>query len=250
MQATEQKQGIEFRSHMTVELVQHVGTDLDIAKAAWVSSQAAKVWNLPESVAERTPEKVAGLIRALLRGKHGTPFEHASMTFFVEAPLFVFREWHRHRIGFSYNEASARYQKKMKPVFWLPRGDRPLIKEGKGMAPKFVLGSDYHIATTKVGLAEAYRASWDAYERIVEAGVANEVARACLPVGLYSSMYVTCNPRSLMAFLSLRTGRDEAQHRSYPQMEIEECANMLEAEFAKLFPITHAAYNEFKRVAP
>lgn len=228
---------------MTVELVQNVGDDLGIAKAAWISSKTV----LPD---DATPEKITGLIRALLRGKHGTPFEHNSMTFRVEAPLFVFREWHRHRIGWSYNEASARYQKKMQPVFWVPPSTRNLVKEGKGMAPKFVPGSPEQVEATDSALRQAHRLAWEQYEQIVASGVANEVARAALPVGLYSAMYATCNTRSMMAFLSLRTGRDEAQHRSYPQREIEECAEKMEADFARLFPITHAAYNEFKRVAP
>lgn len=235
---------IEFRDSMRIELLHHHGSDEDIARAAWVSTKGA------QSIEERTPEKMVGLIRALLRGKHGTPFEHASMTFFVEAPIFVFREWHRHRIGFSYNEMSGRYLKKMPGNFWVPPLGRNLVKEGKGMTPKFVPGTTEQVEMVQDHMRQAYNGVWATYEGLIDAGIANEVARAILPVGLYSAMHVTMNPRSLMAFLALRTGRDDAQHRSYPQREIEECAEKLEAEFARLFPITHMAFNEFKRVAP
>lgn len=234
-----------YRSDMTVRLVQHVGDDETIARAAMVSSKGSMT---EDDALDQA--KMTGLIRALLRGKHGTPFEHAALTFLVEAPIFVFREWHRHRIGFSYNEVSARYRKKMNGVFWMPPPERPLVKEGKGMAPKFVPGSTEQVLMVQENMRKAHAHVWSVYEGLVDAGIANEVARAILPVGLYSSMYVTCNPRSLMAFLSLRTGRDDAQHRSYPQKEIELCAEMMEAEFARLFPVTHAAYNEYKRVAP
>lgn len=233
-----------IRSDVTIKLIDHYGNDESIAQAAWVSSKGA------EAVAEQGKTHVGGLIRSLMRAKHGTPFEHAGMKFFVEAPIFVFREWHRHRIGFSYNEMSMRYLKRMPGVFWAPAADRPLIKVGKGMAPQFEPGTPEQRELTDRTFQECCNFVWERYGRLVDAGIANEVAARVLGVNIYSAMVVTCNPRSLMAFLSLRTGRDEAQHRSYPQREIEQCADALEAEFARLFPITHAAYCEFKRVAP
>ena len=86
---------ITFRSDMDVELVNSMGSDLSIAQAAWVSTQGAAV----EDFASGNTERVEGLIRFLMRGRHGTPFEHNSMTFLVRAPIFVWREHHRHRIG-------------------------------------------------------------------------------------------------------------------------------------------------------
>jgi thymidylate synthase (FAD) len=100
---------------ITVRLVQKMGGDHMVVAAAKVSTSG------DEAMAYAEPEhgQAAGLINYLMAHRHGTPFEHAAMTFFVHAPIFVWREWHRHRIGFSYNEESARY-KQLKPVFWVP----------------------------------------------------------------------------------------------------------------------------------
>jgi thymidylate synthase (FAD) len=85
---------------------------------------------------------------------------------------------------------------------------------------------------------------------MLEAGVAREVARIALPLNIYSSMYVTMNARSLMNFLSLRTKRDDSHFPSYPQREIEMCAEQMEEAWAKLMPISHEMFNQNGRVAP
>ena len=97
---------------------------------------------------------------------------------------------------------------------------------------------------------EACRRSYAAYREMLEAGVAREVARTVLPVGLYSSMYATCNARALMNFLSLRTRRDDSAFPSFPQREIEMVAEEMEREWAALMPLTHAAFEANGRVAP
>ena len=99
---------------------------------------------------------------------------------------------------------------------------------------------------TKDSCTQAYRA----YLRMLDAGVAREVARGVLPVATYSSMYVTMNARSLMHFLSLRTKRESSHFPSYPQREIEMVAELMEAEWARLMPVTHAAFEAAGRVAP
>jgi thymidylate synthase (FAD) len=96
----------------------------------------------------------------------------------------------------------------------------------------------------------SYRQSYDAYQEMLAAGVAREVARATLPVGLFSSMYATCNARSLMHFLALRTQDERARTPSFPQREIAMVAEKMEAEWAKLMPLTYAAYNANGRVSP
>ena len=103
---------IQFRDDVTVELIDSMASDLSVVRSAKVST----VGDL--STLESDAEKSAGLINFLMRDRHGTPFEHNSMTFFVSAPIFVFREFHRHRIA-SYNEESGRY-KKLQPVFYVP----------------------------------------------------------------------------------------------------------------------------------
>ena len=85
---------------------------------------------------------------------------------------------------------------------------------------------------------------------MLDAGVASEVARVVLPVSTYSSMYVSMNARALMNFLSLRTAREGSHFPSYPQREIEMVAELMEAEFAKLMPLTYAAFEKSGRIAP
>ena len=234
-----------WRSDMTVELVKATASDNDVIWAARVSTAGE------QSLAARDedPARSKGLINYLMRERHGSPFEHNSMTFLISAPIFVFREFHRHRIGWSYNESSGRYRE-LEPVFYVPAPDRRLVQEGKAGHYVFVEGTpeqyDLVVEATKRSCAEAYRA----YQEMLRAGVAREVARGVLPVATYSSMYATCNARSLMAFLSLRTKREDSTFPSYPQREIEMVGELMEAEWARLMPLTHAAFDANGRVSP
>ena len=243
----EDELGLEpsWRSDMTVELVKSGASDNDVLWAARVSTLGE------QSIESRTedPARSKGLINYLMRERHGSPFEHNSMTFLIAAPIFVFREFHRHRIGWSYNESSGRYRE-LEPVFYVPAPDRRLVQEGKAGHYVFVEGTaEQHetvVAETKAACEQAYRA----YQRMLRAGVAREVARGVLPVGTYSSMYATCNARSLMAFLSLRTKREDAKFPSYPQREIEMVGEAMEAHWARLMPLTHEAFCANGRVSP
>jgi thymidylate synthase (FAD) len=177
-----------------------------------------------------------------------SPFEHNSMTFFVSAPIFVFREFMRHRV-FSYNEESGRYRK-LEPVFYVPGPERKLVQEGKPGRYVFVDGTPEQHKIADEATRRACEHAYAAYLEMLEAGIAREVARGVLPVATYSSMYVTCNARALMGFLSLRTKREDSRFPSFPQREIEMVAEKMEAEWAKLMPLTHAAFNEHGRVSP
>jgi len=99
-------------------------------------------------------------------------------------------------------------------------------------------------------MKDAYLIAYDSYQKMLDAGVAREVARVVLPVATYSSMYVTMNARALMNFLSLRTAREGSHFPSYPQREIEMVAEKMEAEFAKLMPLTYGAFEKSGRIAP
>ncbi|MFJ3974854.1 FAD-dependent thymidylate synthase [Streptomyces sp. NPDC090021] len=233
---------------MKVQLVDHNLSDSAVVRAARVSTVGGTHRLLPEPPTAESTERDAGLIGYLMRERHGSPFEHGSLTLYVEAPIFVFREWQRHRIA-SYNEESARYRE-LKPDFYLPPVDRDLVQVGKPGAYTFEPGTIEQLATVDTELSTAYRAAYEAYERMLAAGIAREIARAALPVGTYSSMYVTMNPRGLMNFLSLRTHRQDATFVSHPQREIEVCAEKAEAIFRALMPITHAAFEKNGRVAP
>ena len=146
------------------------------------------------------PVRNAGLINYLMRDRHGSPFEHNAFTFYIEAPIFVFREFMRHRIA-SYNEESGRY-KQLEPVFYIPGLDRALVQEGKPGAYTFVQGTGDQMTEARAASVGSATYAYQRYEKMLEAGVAREVARMVLPVSIYSSMYVTMNARSLMNFIS------------------------------------------------
>jgi thymidylate synthase (FAD) len=239
---------IELTSKITVRMVQSMGGDAMVVAAAKVSTSGEEALKFADpSCADANK----GLINYLMAHRHGTPFEHAAMTFFVHAPIFVWREWHRHRIGFSYNEESARY-KQLNPVFWVPGCERKIVPaaEHTSARPQFQSGTVQQIDTLRDALAESYRVSYATYAMLLEAGYAKEVARACLPVGIYSSCWVTCNPRSLMAFLSLRTHDPAAKFVSYPQAEIEQAARVAEQILSEGWPLTYAAFVKNGRVGP
>ncbi|CAL9578954.1 FAD-dependent thymidylate synthase [Streptomyces albus] len=234
-----------FRSDMTVELVKHSAADTDVLWAARVSTAGEQ--SLEEL--KKDPERSKGLINFLMRDRHGSPFEHNSMTFFISAPLFVFREFHRHRVGWSYNEESGRYRQ-LQPVFYVPDTSRKLVQQGRPGKYEFVEGTPEQHKLTSGAMEDAYRKAYATYLEMLEAGVAREVARAVLPVGLYSSMYATCNARSLMHFLGLRTRHEQAKVPSFPQREIEMVGELMEERWAELMPLTHAAFNANGRIAP
>jgi thymidylate synthase (FAD) len=235
---------IEFRSDVTVELVRSSAHDSDVLFAARVSTKGEQSLEDVEADAERSK----GLINFLMRSRHGTPYEHNSMTFYIHAPIFVFREHMRHRIA-SYNEESGRYRE-LRPVFYVPAPDRKLVQEGKPGHYTFVEGSAEQHALVDAETRRVCTDAYAAYRRMLDAGVAREVARIVLPLTIYSSMYVTFNARSLMNFLSLRTRRDDAAFPSFPQREIEMVAEQMEAHWARLMPLTHAAFEANGRIAP
>lgn len=237
-------QEIIFRDDVSVELIKSSASDADVIWAARVSTAGEQSM---DEIGE-DPARSAGLINYLARERHGSPFEHTSMTFFISAPIFVFREFMRHRIA-SYNEESGRYRE-LRPVFYVPGKERNLIQIGKTGSYEFVAGTEEQFDITVSAMKEAYVVAYDSYRKMLDAGIAREVARAVLPVATYSSMYVTMNARALMNFLSLRTAREGSHFPSYPQREIEMVAEKMEAEFAKLMPLTYGAFEKSGRVAP
>jgi thymidylate synthase (FAD) len=226
---------------MTVDLIDVMASDDAVVRAARVSTGA-------NAKQVTDPTKDAGLINYLMRDRHGSPFEHNAFTFFIEAPIFVFREFQRHRIA-SYNEESGRY-KEIEPVFYVPNLERKLIQTGKVGAYQFELGDLGHLTAVYRSTYEANVRAYAEYQKMLDAGVAREVARGVLPVNIYSSMYVTMNARSMMNFLSLRTTREGTHFPSFPQREIEMVAEQMEEWFKVEMPITYEAFNKNGRVAP
>lgn len=231
---------ITLRSDFDVDLIDSMGSDEFICKAARVSTLG---------MASIDSEESAGLINFLMKNRHGTPFEHAVMTFRINAPIFVWREFMRHRIGISYNEQSGRYME-MTPVFYIPDRDRNLVQVGKPGAYVFVPGSEDQYNVTASRLTATYETAWEFYQSLLKSDIAKEVARMGLPVAIYSAAYVTMNPRSIMNFLSLRTKSEYSTFPSYPMWEINQVANRIEHFFAYNFPTTHRSFCDNGRVAP
>jgi thymidylate synthase (FAD) len=251
---------IEFRSDFTTDIVQLMGDDDMVLRAMLISTLT------DDKVENMTAEGKAGRIRFLMHGRHGTPFEQNLMTFRSEAPIFVYREWHRHRIGVSINEQSGRYVE-LPPMFYIPPPERPLLQVGKPGAYEYIAGDEQTYRTMVGFIKDNSIDSYHRYESLLQGvGVAKEVARMVLPVNIYSSMYWTCNARSLMAFLSLRVRCPSKQEfvdvsdykdefgfsifPSKPMWEIDACARAIEQVFAQAFPLTHAAFVDFGRVCP
>jgi thymidylate synthase (FAD) len=185
-------------------------------------------------------ERDEGLIRFLIRNRHGSPFEHGYFRFLVKAPIFVVREHHRHRAGHSYNEWSGRYSK-IEAEFYVPEYVRTQL--GKPGAYSFEPVDDDTRERAREEIQQNAQRAFEAYERMLEQGVAKEVARAVLPLSTYTKYYWSCNPRSLMHFCSLRN-HDDAQY------EIRQYAAAAEAFLERLMPITHAAFVANDRTAP
>lgn len=226
---------------MTVQLIKHSASDNDVAFAARVSTIGQRANHLPI-------EDHTGLINFLMRERHGSPFEHSVMTFYVKAPIFVWREHMRHRVA-SYNEESGRY-KVLDPEFYIPAKDRKLLQFGKAGHYEFKDGNENQHYLVNKNFTDVCEQAYKAYCEMLEFDVAKEVAREILPLNIYSSAYVTMNARALMNFLSLRTKHEDSRFPSYPQFEISQVADQYEAIFAELMPITHQAFIDNGRVAP
>jgi thymidylate synthase (FAD) len=190
--------------------------------------------------ADEMTERDEGLIRFLVRERHGSPFEHGYFRFLVKAPLFVVREHHRHRSGHSYNEWSGRYSK-MDAEFYVPDNVRTQV--GKPGSYSFEPVDDHVRDETRREIEENAARAFAAYERMLEQGVAKEIARAVLPLSTYTKYYWSCNPRSLMHFCGLRN------HES-AQYEIRQYAAAAESFLERLMPITHAAFVANGRLSP
>jgi thymidylate synthase (FAD) len=223
---------IPVLDHGFVRLDEAMADDLSVVNGARVSFARHKT---------ELDESDAGLIRFLMRERHASPFEHAVFRFHVRCPIFIAREWFRHRWS-SFNEFSMRYAKATED-FYVPDPEDVRTQVGKPGAYSFEPVSDEVAETTREELRQVYETAYGAYERLVELGVARELARAVLPVGAYTEFYWTVNARSLMNFLSLRNA--EAAQR-----EIRRYAEACERFFADRMPVTHEAFVAAGRVAP
>jgi thymidylate synthase (FAD) len=215
-----------------VRLDDAMADDLSVVNGARVSFARHK---------EEMDESDEGLIKFLMRDRHGTPFEHNSFRFHIRAPIFVAREWFRHRVG-SFNEFSMRYAKAT-DEFYVPEPEDVRTQVGKPGSYSFEQLPPEVAETTREELEAVYESAYQTYERLVELGVARELARCVLPVGAYTEFYWTVNARALMNFLSLRASENA-------QREIRRYAEACERFLAQKMPVTYAAFVANGRVAP
>jgi len=223
---------IQVLDHGFVRLDDAMATDLSVVNSARVSFGRRKT---------EMDEADEGLIRFLMRDRHGTPFEHNSFRFHIRAPIFVAREWFRHRVG-SFNEFSMRYARATDD-FYVPEAEDVRTQVGKPGAYSFEPVSPELAEQTREELQAVYEQAFATYERLVDAGVARELARAVMPVGAYTEFYWTINARALMNFVSLRANKNA-------QREIQRYAEAVETFFAERMPVTHAAFVANDRVSP
>ena len=190
---------------------------------------------------ETLDQAAIGLINFLMRERHGTPFEHNSFRFHIKCPIFVAREWFRHRIG-SFNEFSARYSE-VPNEFFSPLLEDVRKQTGKPGSYKFEKMDLSDAEKAKNIIEENNISAYESYLELLEMGVAKELARSVLPVSMYTQFYWTVNARALMNFLSLRTSESA-------QVDIRRYAKDVERIFESQMPITHEAWIKNGRIAP
>lgn len=208
--------------------VSHTGSDEQVARAALVSTGG-----------DVSEEKISGLIRYLYTNRHTSPFEHSQATFRIKAPLFVLAQWSRHRTQ-SLNVKSLRFGK-ADPFFYVPGTGRPLVNSGSGAHPSLVHANDPALlGSTQTALADLASVAWDTYLSLLEDGVAEELARACLPTNLYTEWYATTDLWNWMRFLENRI----ESKKNKPQWEIQELALQIENYLHDWFPISMKHWRE------
>jgi thymidylate synthase (FAD) len=240
---------------MKVELLLAAGSDIDIVNAARVSyanesheiswcetCQTETPWHAPGHQIIKTLNKAdKGLINFLAKHRHGTPFEMVWAKFRITCPIFVAREWQRHRIA-SYNEVSTRYVE-MQPNFYMPEAENVRTLVGKQ--------GDYHYESVAPDIAtraqmmmhEAFYNAWQVYQNLLREGIAKEVARNVLPLALETQFITAANLRAWMNFCSLRN--DDRALR-----EIHDLAAQVEEHLNTVCPVAMQAFNEHGRHAP
>ncbi len=216
-----------------VELLSALGDDNTIVSAARVSY-------LGESKGEKSDQK---LISYMLKHRHTSPFEHVIFQFKIKCPLFVTRQWHRHRT-WSYNEVSRRYTSE-KIEFYSPKEMRTESKADKqsssseNMVTHLVNLTDYRYGEKDQPLEQVlsrYEESvWIIYRRLIDSGVAKEQARMVLPQSMYTEFYGTVDLHNLMHFCNLRSSE-------HAQWEIQEYSRALEKCILRVAPWTYQAW--------
>lgn len=223
---------IDCLNHGFVRLVDHMGSDLSVVRAARVSYDAA--WRAGED--EKGDVR---LINYLWKNKHSTPFEAVTFTFEVKAPIFVFRQWHRHRT-WSFNELSARYRE-LPEEFYVPALENIGVQSESNKQARILEelseADRERQAENREGFRMQCQLSFVGYRKLLEEGWPRELARAVLPVATYSQMFATVNLLNLMKFLTLRT-------HEHAQYEIRVYAEAMKELAKTVAPVCMAAWEK------
>ena len=209
---------------MGVELIEAWGSDRKVAESARVSTLGL----------DNDREKIAGLVKALWRDGHYSPFESSGMTIAFDVPMFVRDQLVRHK-SFSFSVKSLRYSEAA-PTFYVPSDARPLVQVGKALDYRREAGTTRQRTNTVLLHESVADTAWEAYEGMIELGVADEVARSVLPTSLYTQLWMTGSLRSWLHFLDQRL--DE-----HAQYEIREAALEVSGLVADNYTITSEAWH-------
>lgn len=200
---------IDVLDHGYVRLVDHMGGDLSVVRAARVSHDAA--WR-----AGQDQGSDARLIGYLWRNRHTTPFEAVTFTFEIMAPIFVLRQWHRHRT-WSYNELSARYRE-LPEKFYLPDPTKIGAQSRSNKQGRDLDGGISHRGAQVIRLNNRMKSAFRLYRELLADGWPRELARSVLPVATYSHMFATVDLLNLLKFLTLRCdGHAQYEIRVYAE---------------------------------
>ena len=222
---------VTFRSDVTVELVDSMGDEQSIVRAARVSTLGKKA----------AKKEAEGLIRWLIKRGHGTPIEAPELAFRFEVPIFVSRQIVKHRIS-TINEESGRYRE-LEPVFYVPGSDRPVEQIGKTGDYVFVDSAPKNRHARRI-IKYVSRICWWGYDTMLKFRISKEVARMILPVNTYSTLYVKMNLRSWLNFIYLRTQR----YGSHAQEEIAYVAEQVRDVIAEKFPTVLDQFEKKQRI--
>lgn len=210
-----------------VRYIDHMGSDERIVEAARISYRSPS----------KGPDKDRKLLRYLYANKHTSPFEMVKITFNIKLPIFVMRQFVRHRMQ-NLNEVSARYTQ-LEPEFYIPETWRMQDTKNKQGSVGFDKWSETDHQITSNNLEEHCNKSYELYENMIDSGVAREMARMVLPVNIYTEIYSTWDLNNLLKFFSLRDD-------SHAQAEIQDYAVAMKKITANVCPWVIDIYEELR----
>jgi len=220
---------IDVLDHGFVRLVDSMGSDISVSRAARVSYDAA--WRAGEDQGSD-----ARLIKYLWKNHHTSPFEAVTFTFEIKAPIFVFRQWHRHRT-WSFNELSARYRE-LPEEFYVPRTEDIGVQSTDNKQARIMAnGVSLEARSAQIAIYDHCAKSFEVYRKMLADGIPRELARSVLPVATYSHMFATVDLLNLMKFFTLRS-------HSHAQHEIRVYSDAMLQLIEPIVPVCVAAWRE------